>query len=76
MRVEVLGGIERRRLKITCLVKRWGHHTPSRGYDQLAGAVRANIVKRKDICGLLPRIAHKLWRRMHSKSADYLLDYQ
>jgi glycosyltransferase involved in cell wall biosynthesis len=63
-------------MKITCLVKHWGHHTPSGGYDKLAGAVRANIVKRKDISGLLPRIANKLWRRTHSKTADYLCDYQ
>jgi hypothetical protein len=40
-------------VQVTCLAKRWSHHTTSGGYDRLAIAVGANIVKRESPKGTL-----------------------
>jgi glycosyltransferase involved in cell wall biosynthesis len=62
-------------MKVTCLVKRWGHHTASGGYDHLAAAVGAKVVKRQTVASFPARIAQKVWLRSTS-THDYLLDYQ
>jgi glycosyltransferase involved in cell wall biosynthesis len=62
-------------MHVTCLVKRWEHHTASGGYDRLATEVGANIVSRRKINGLVGQIARKLWRDRTGTGA-YLFDYQ
>jgi glycosyltransferase involved in cell wall biosynthesis len=62
-------------MRVTCLVKRWEHHTASGGYDRLASAVEATIIKRHAIDGLGARIARKIWQRGNATDA-YLMDYQ
>jgi glycosyltransferase involved in cell wall biosynthesis len=62
-------------MQITCLVKRWEHHTTSGGYDQLANAVGAKIVKRQPIDNLPAKVARKAWRWL-TPTSEYLLDYQ
>jgi glycosyltransferase involved in cell wall biosynthesis len=60
---------------ITCLVKHWHHHTPSGGYDRLADALDATIVRRPALGGVPATLATKIWRRLAKPSA-HLLDYQ
>jgi glycosyltransferase involved in cell wall biosynthesis len=62
-------------MRVTCLTKRWDHHTKSGGYDRLATAVGANVVERGVVDGLALKAARKLWLR-RTKTAGYLLDYQ
>jgi glycosyltransferase involved in cell wall biosynthesis len=62
-------------MRVTCLVKRWEHHTASGGYDRLASAVQAKIIKRQSVNGLGARMARKIWQRGNATDA-YLLDYQ
>jgi hypothetical protein len=62
-------------MQITCLVKRWEHHTASGGYDRLAQGVDATIIKRQRVHGLGGKIAQKIWRRCTATDA-YLMDYQ
>lgn len=62
-------------MKITCLVKRWSHHTPSGGYDRLAQALNATIVRRLRVPGVPPSLAGKIERRLAGPD-KHLLDYQ
>jgi glycosyltransferase involved in cell wall biosynthesis len=62
-------------MRVTCLTKRWDHHTQSGGYDRLAAAVGADVVKREAVDGLGLKVARKLWMR-RTKTGAYLLDYQ
>ena len=62
-------------MRITCLVKRWDHHTASGGYDRLAEMVGAKIIQRIRSDGLSYQIAKKLWMGRNS-SNRYLVDYQ
>src|SRR5438034_4860061 len=62
-------------VQVTCLAKRWSHHTASGGYDRLGSAVGARIIKRKSPKGTLGRVAQKIWRR-YTKTSSYLIDYQ
>jgi hypothetical protein len=62
-------------MHVTCLVKRWGHHTPSGGYDRLASEVGANIIARREVAGIFSQIAKKIWSS-DTKTRIYLLDYQ
>lgn len=62
-------------VQVTCLAKRWSHHTTSGGYDRLASAVGANIIKRESPNGTLGWLAQKIWRR-YTKTSSYLMDYQ
>jgi glycosyltransferase involved in cell wall biosynthesis len=62
-------------MQVTCLVKRWEHHTASGGYDRLALAVDATIIERQRVHGLGAKIAQKIWRRCTATDA-YLVDYQ
>ena len=64
-----------RGVQVTCLAKRWSHHTTSGGYDRLAIAVGANIIKRESPKGTLSWVAQKVWRR-YTKTSSYLIDYQ
>lgn len=45
---------------MTCLVKRWEHHTPSGGYDRLAQAVGCRIIGRAAPGGFPSRIVNLL----------------
>jgi glycosyltransferase involved in cell wall biosynthesis len=62
-------------MRVTCLTKRWDHHTESGGYDRLATAVGANVVRREVVGQLGLKIARKLWLR-RTRTGAYLLDYQ
>lgn len=62
-------------MRVTCLVKRWNHHTPSGGYDQLARALGATIIERQRISSPISRMGRMLWQRT-STADQYLLDYQ
>jgi len=62
-------------LRVTCVVKRWQHHTASGGYDQLAGAVGAEVVRRSTRKTIVRRVAGRLWRQF-SHPKPYLLDYR
>ena len=61
-------------MRVTCVVKRFSHHTASGGYDRLAAAVNANVIMRKQISGLFGKAANKIWRHLTPK--DYFTDYQ
>ena len=62
-------------MRITCLVKRWDHHTASGGYDRLASAIGAKEVRRSIKNGIASRVAKKIWYQ-GTKTRAYLLDYQ
>ena len=58
-------------MRITCVVRRFDHHTASGGYDRLAAAVGANVIVHKDISGLLGKGANKIWRHLTPKENYY-----
>jgi glycosyltransferase involved in cell wall biosynthesis len=62
-------------LRVMCVAKRWVHHTASGGYDQLAGAVGAEVVRRPTRRSILGRVAARLWRLV-SHPKPYLFDYR
>jgi glycosyltransferase involved in cell wall biosynthesis len=62
-------------MRVTCLVKRWDHHTDSGGYDRLASAVGAKAIMQKRLTGNKSRVVTKLWNSLSNTSA-YLLDYR
>jgi glycosyltransferase involved in cell wall biosynthesis len=62
-------------MRITCLVKRWNHHSDSGGYDRLASAMGAKVISRRILNGEKAKIFNKLWNRL-SNSHRYLLDYR
>jgi glycosyltransferase involved in cell wall biosynthesis len=62
-------------MRVTCVVKRWSHHTASGGYDRLAAAVGANVIARKRLPGLFGKAANKVWWHL-TPMKDYLRDYQ
>jgi glycosyltransferase involved in cell wall biosynthesis len=64
-----------RDVQVTCLAKRWSHHTTSGGYDRLGSAVGASIIKRQSPKGTLSWVGQKVWRR-YTKTSSYLIDYQ
>ena len=63
-------------MRVTCVVKRYEHHSVSGGYDRLATVVGANIIEPKQIRGLYGRAANKIWQYLTAKddSTDY--DYR
>jgi glycosyltransferase involved in cell wall biosynthesis len=61
-------------LHVICIAKRWDHHTPSGGYDQLAHAVGAEVIMRRTNRSIRRRVAARLWRAF-SHSKPYLVDY-
>jgi glycosyltransferase involved in cell wall biosynthesis len=62
-------------MRVTCLVKRWEHHTDSGGYDRLASEVGARIVSRRRIDGIISQVGQKLWRD-RTETGVYLFHYQ
>ena len=62
-------------MRVTCLAKRWKHHTSSGGYDRLATEVGAKVVSRQKIDGIVSQVGQKLWRDRTGTGA-YLFDYQ
>ncbi len=54
-------------VRVTCLVRRYDHHTASGGYDRLAAAVGAQIIVRKQIPGLFGKAANGIWRQLTPK---------
>ena len=62
-------------LRVICVAKRWEHHTASGGYDQLARAVGAEVIRRRLCRDILHRIKGRVWRQF-SHSSSYLLDYR
>ena len=62
-------------MRVTCLVKRWSIFTPSGGYDHLASAVGATIIRRPEAIGYAWRVAGKTWKKRTNTGA-YLLDYR
>jgi glycosyltransferase involved in cell wall biosynthesis len=61
-------------LRVVCVTKRWEHHTASGGYDQLARAVGAEVVRRRTDRTIPRRVAARLWRQL-SHPKPYLVDY-
>jgi glycosyltransferase involved in cell wall biosynthesis len=62
-------------MHITCLVKRWKHHTTSGGYDRLATVLGATIVKRSEPSGLAWKVGRKVFNNTIG-GKSYLLDYR
>jgi glycosyltransferase involved in cell wall biosynthesis len=63
-------------MRVTCLIKRWQHHTISGGYDQLAGAVGAKVIRRHEFHRVILReMSKKTWNRW-SNTGAYLEHYQ
>jgi glycosyltransferase involved in cell wall biosynthesis len=62
-------------MRVTALVKRWHHHTASGGYDRLAYAIGATVIKRKELSGIPSRVARKIWN-VRTDTTAYLLDYR
>ena len=62
-------------MRITILSKVWEHHTASGGYDRLASAVGAKIIRRNRSVGITSRIAKKLWYRW-TTSGSYMKHYE
>ncbi len=63
------------KLRIICVLKRWQHVSASGGYEQLAGAVGAEIVQRRLRRNFVHRVKGRLWRTL-SHPKPYLLDYR
>src|SRR6516225_6677681 len=62
-------------MQVTCLVKRWEHHSASGGYDQVASAVHAKVISRPSIVTGPAKLVGKVWQRL-TPTGDYLMDYQ
>lgn len=62
-------------MRVSCVMKRYHHHTVSGGYDRLAAAVKANVIARKQIPGIFGKAANKVWLHLTPKK-DYFTDYQ
>lgn len=63
-------------MRVTCLIKRWQHHTISGGYDHLASAVGAKVIKRHEFRKVILReMSKKTWNRW-SNTGAYLEHYQ
>jgi glycosyltransferase involved in cell wall biosynthesis len=62
-------------MHVSCLAKRWPHHTASGGYDRLARETGATVFQRTEGSGLLRRVLRRLWR-MRSRTDVHLMDYR
>lgn len=62
-------------MHVSCLAKRWHHHTASGGYDRLAPETGATVFERTEGSGFLHRVLRQLWR-MRSRTNLYLIDYR
>jgi len=63
-------------IRVMALTKRWSHHTDSGGYDRLAQAVGAEVVRRPAPSRWLWHHLARKWWRKHTQTSRYLLDYQ
>ena len=63
-------------IRVMVLTKRWSHHTDSGGYDRLAQAVGAEVVRRSAPSRWSWRRLARWWWRKHTQTPRYLLDYQ
>jgi glycosyltransferase involved in cell wall biosynthesis len=61
--------------RVTCVAKRYGHHTESGGYDRLAAAVGADVIVGKQIPGLLGKVSNKAWWYLTPRK-NHFSDYQ
>lgn len=63
-------------MRTVFLVKRWQHHSPAGGYDQLAANYPGAVcVERADVRSPVAQMSRQVWH-MVKKSAYYLIDYQ
>src|SRR5271170_2115876 len=60
-------------MRVTCLTKRWGHHTPSGGYDRLAQEIGGPVVRRISHPGDV--WVNRFWVRV-TPLRYYLSDYR
>jgi glycosyltransferase involved in cell wall biosynthesis len=58
-------------MRVTCLVKRFDHHTASGGYDRLAAAVGAQVIVPRQIPGLCGKAASSIWRNLTPKKGNF-----
>jgi glycosyltransferase involved in cell wall biosynthesis len=72
---DIYGARSRFKMRVTCLVKRWKHHTTSGGYDRLATALGATILERSELSGLTWRVGRKIFDNTIGRK-PYLLDYR
>jgi glycosyltransferase involved in cell wall biosynthesis len=61
-------------MHVSCLTKRWHHHTASGGYDRLGSQNGATVFQRTEELGALHRVLRRLWR-MRSCNRSHLIDY-
>ena len=61
--------------RVTCIVKRFEHHTASGGYDRLASAVGADLIGRKRSAEIFSKVIFGVWRRLTPNNTHYS-DYQ
>src|SRR5215831_8587840 len=65
---------------VTCLVKRYDHHTASGGYDRLAAVVGAQVIMSKQIPGLFGKAANSIWQQLapspYYQVGDWLSELQ
>jgi glycosyltransferase involved in cell wall biosynthesis len=62
-------------MHVTCLVKRWDHHTESGGYDRLASAIDGTTLRQRRLTGDAARVSKRLWNSV-ANTNNYLLDYR
>lgn len=63
--------------RVTCVVKRYHHHTVSGGYGRLTAALNAKVIVRKQIPGVLGKPANKAWWQWQlTAGKDYAPDDQ
>ena len=62
-------------MRVTCVVKRWNHHTASGGYDRLADGGRRERHRAQKSPDYFGKAANKVWWHLTPKK-DYFRDYQ
>jgi len=63
-------------MHVSCLAKRWQHHSASGGYDRLAPETGATVFQRAEGSGFLQTaVLRRLWR-VRSSTTVHLIDYR
>jgi glycosyltransferase involved in cell wall biosynthesis len=62
-------------MHVSCLAKRWPHHTASGGYDRLARETGATVFRRAEGSAFLARALKRFWLRM-AEPKVHLIDYR